>query len=237
MSYLLTVFLVGVLILIHEVGHFLAARWVGIPVSRFSIGFGPKLWSFKLAETDYWISAIPLGGYVMPAVEDEQAYFAIPLSKRLVFALGGPLASLVLPVLLFAALNLLSGDVSAHGILVAPVLQTWETLGQLLAMIPQLASRPDALSGVLGIVVQGGQFVGADVAKALQFMILLSLNLAILNLLPIPLLDGGKIILHLLEKVHPRATSLYVPLSLLGLAFILGLVAYTTVLDVSRIVM
>lgn len=236
MSYLLIVLLIGFLILVHELGHFLAARWVRMPVSRFSIGFGPRLWGFKRGQTDYWISAVPLGGYVMPGVEDEREYFGIPVHKRLVFALGGPAANLVLPVLLFALLNLLGGDRSLYGILVAPVVQTWQALGQLLAMIPQLFCGSDAISGVLGIVVQGGQFVGMDLQRALHFMILLSLNLAVLNLLPIPVLDGGKIVLHLLEKLHPKATALYVPLSVLGLLLILGLLVYTTVLDVTRYV-
>jgi regulator of sigma E protease len=236
MSYLLIVLLIGSLILVHELGHFLAARWMRMPVRRFSLGFGPKLWGFQRGQTDYWLSAVPLGGYVMLHVEDEQEYFRLPVHQRLVFALGGPAANLVLPVVLFAVLNLLGGNRSMHGILVAPVVQTWQALGQLLAMIPQLFSRSDAISGVLGIVVQGGQFVGRDLQRALQFAILLSLNLAVLNLLPIPVLDGGKIVLHLLEKVHPKATALYVPLSVLGLLLILGLFVYTTVLDVTRYV-
>jgi regulator of sigma E protease len=237
MTYLLAVILIGLLILIHELGHFLAARWVGIPVQRFSIGFGPRLLGRTWGETEYWISAVPLGGYVMLAVEDEQAYFRIPLGKRLAFSFGGPLANLLLPVLLFAILNVLGGQLSLHAVVVAPVIQTGETLGELLAMIPQLLSRPGAVSGVVGIVVQGGHFIGTDATAALRFAILLTLNLAVLNLLPIPVLDGGKIVLHLLEKLHPKATRLYVPASLLGLVFILGLVVYTTVLDVGRLVL
>jgi len=59
MSYLLVTLLVGLLILVHELGHFLAARWSGMPVARFSIGFGPKLWGWKRGQTEYWIAAIP----------------------------------------------------------------------------------------------------------------------------------------------------------------------------------
>ena len=58
----------------------------------------------------------------------------------------------------------------------------------------------------------------------------------LLNLLPIPVLDGGKIVLHLLEKMPPKATALYVPLSALGRVLIFGLLVYTTVLDVTRYV-
>ena len=61
---LATVVVLGVLILIHELGHFWAAKAVDIEVSRFSIGFGPKLVGFKRGETEYVLAAIPLGGYV-----------------------------------------------------------------------------------------------------------------------------------------------------------------------------
>ena len=116
MSYLLVAFLLGLLILVHELGHFLAARWVGIPVQRFSVGFGPRLWGFRRGGTDYWLSAVPLGGYVLPEVEDERAYFRIPRARRIVFSLGGPAANLLLPVALFALLNVAGGDRSLYGL-------------------------------------------------------------------------------------------------------------------------
>ena len=61
----------GVLVAFHELGHFLAARWVGVKVLKFSLGFGPKLFGRKVGETEYLLSAIPLGGYVKLFGEDE----------------------------------------------------------------------------------------------------------------------------------------------------------------------
>ena len=61
----------GVLVAFHELGHFLAARWVGVKVLKFSLGFGPKLFGRKMGETEYLLSAIPLGGYVKLFGEDE----------------------------------------------------------------------------------------------------------------------------------------------------------------------
>ena len=61
----------GVLVAFHELGHFLAARWVGVRVLKFSLGFGPKLFGRKMGETEYLLSAIPLGGYVKLFGEDE----------------------------------------------------------------------------------------------------------------------------------------------------------------------
>jgi regulator of sigma E protease len=63
---------------------------------------------------------------------------------------------------------------------------------------------------------------------------MLSLNLAILNLLPLPPLDGGKIVLCLLEKVHPQLARLHFPLAIFGWVCLLGLMGYTTVLDIAR---
>jgi regulator of sigma E protease len=61
----------GVLVAFHELGHFLAARWVGVKVLKFSLGFGPKLFGRTMGDTEYLLSAIPLGGYVKLYGEDE----------------------------------------------------------------------------------------------------------------------------------------------------------------------
>jgi len=72
MTIVATLVLLGVLIFVHELGHFLAARSVGIRVERFSIGFGPRIWGFQRGDTEYLLAAIPLGGYVkMAGMEDE----------------------------------------------------------------------------------------------------------------------------------------------------------------------
>ncbi|MDE2506758.1 MAG: site-2 protease family protein, partial [Planctomycetota bacterium] len=65
----------GFVIFVHELGHFLLAKWNGVKVEKFSIGFGPKLFGFTYGETEYVIAALPLGGFVKmlgEAVEDEE---------------------------------------------------------------------------------------------------------------------------------------------------------------------
>lgn len=72
MTVLATIVVLGVLIFVHELGHFWAAKAVGVEVQRFSIGLGPRIWGVKWGETEYVFSAIPLGGYVkMGGMEDE----------------------------------------------------------------------------------------------------------------------------------------------------------------------
>jgi regulator of sigma E protease len=110
-------FVLGVLVFVHELGHFLLARWHGVRVLTFSLGFGPKLLSFRRGDTEYCISAIPLGGYVKMAGEnpDDQPQGADDefLSKtkwqRFQILMAGPAMNLVLAVLLLAVV-LSQGD-------------------------------------------------------------------------------------------------------------------------------
>ena len=78
----------GVLVAFHELGHFLAARWVGVKVLKFSIGFGPKIFGRQVGETEYLVSAVPLGGYVKLFGEDE-AEATTPDDRRRSFAHQG----------------------------------------------------------------------------------------------------------------------------------------------------
>lgn len=72
MTILATIVLLGVLIFVHELGHFWAAKSVGVGIERFSIGLGPRVWGFERGGTEYVVAAIPLGGYVkMQGMEDE----------------------------------------------------------------------------------------------------------------------------------------------------------------------
>ena len=71
-SILAFVFVIGVLVFVHELGHFLAARRIGVRVLVFSIGFGPKLLKVRRGDTEYCVSAIPLGGYVRMAGENTE---------------------------------------------------------------------------------------------------------------------------------------------------------------------
>ena len=64
------ILIISFLIFIHELGHLLAAKWANVKVENFSIGFGPKLFSFYIGETEYALSLLPLGGYVKMQGED-----------------------------------------------------------------------------------------------------------------------------------------------------------------------
>src|SRR5512146_2168480 len=106
------VLLLGGLIFVHELGHFVTAKLLGVKVLKFSIGFGPKVVGVRRGETEYLLSLLPLGGYVKMIGEDpgdespEAADPARSFSKknvgtRSLIILAGPVANLILPIFIF----------------------------------------------------------------------------------------------------------------------------------------
>ena len=110
----------GALIFIHELGHFLVAKAVGVGVERFSLGFGPRLWGFRRGETEYCVSAVPLGGYVKMTGEEahgedaihpsaeggpidpKKSFAAKPLWARFLIVFAGPGMNFVLAAAIFS---------------------------------------------------------------------------------------------------------------------------------------
>lgn len=100
----------GVLVTVHELGHFLAAKWAGVKVVKFSIGFGPRIFGFKRGETEYQVAWVPLGGYVkmhgdypgeehdLDDPERHRGLYAAPWWKRAIIMSAGPAFNLIFPV-------------------------------------------------------------------------------------------------------------------------------------------
>ncbi|HZY31110.1 MAG TPA: RIP metalloprotease RseP [Candidatus Methylomirabilis sp.] len=308
----------GVLIFVHELGHFLVAKRAGVSVLKFSLGFGPKIAGFTRGGTEYLLSAIPLGGYVKMLGEDpkeevvdrEGSFSAKPLGWRSLIILAGPGSNFLLAVAIFWVVfmvgvptlatkvgevmdgfpareaGLLRGDriVAIEG---QPV-EKWEDLAKQIHQSPgrpvrltveregkrfDLAVAPKATKqknlfgeeqeiGLLGIapaeefltertnpiaafgkavyktydlsvlilitfgkLLQGvvpaktiggpllvaqmaGEQASLGVMNLLVFTALLSINLGILNLLPIPILDGGHLFFALVEAARGKPVSL-----------------------------
>jgi len=110
----------GVIVFVHELGHFLAAKAVGVGVERFSLGFGPKIVGKQIGDTEYLISAVPLGGYVKmvgeemgegtPPVDSEKSFSHKSLPRRFLIVLAGPLFNVLsaffMFILLFASFGI-----------------------------------------------------------------------------------------------------------------------------------
>ena len=116
-------FLIAVAILVsfHEFGHFIVARWMGVRVLRFSVGFGRTLWRWQKNEnsTEYVIGLIPLGGYVrmlderegaVPVAIRDQAFNQKSLSRRSLIVLAGPLANLLLAIGLYCGVGVIGSE-------------------------------------------------------------------------------------------------------------------------------
>ena len=312
------VLVLGVLIFVHELGHFLVAKRAGVSVLKFSLGFGPKIAGFTRGGTEYVLSAIPLGGYVKMLGEDpkeevadlERSFSAKPIGWRSLIILAGPGSNFLLAIAIFWVVfmvgvptlatkvgevmegfpareaGLLRGDriVAIEG---QPI-EKWEELAKQIHQSPgrpvrltveregqrfDVAVAPKATKqknlfgeeqeiGLLGIapaeefltertnpitafgravyktydlsvlilitfgkLLQGvvpaktiggpllvaqmaGEQARLGVLNLLFFTALLSINLAILNLLPIPILDGGHLFFALIEAARGKPVSL-----------------------------
>jgi regulator of sigma E protease len=234
MSYLAVVVVVGVVIAIHEYGHLLAAKWCGIPIERFSVGFGPKLLGFKYRGTSYWLSVIPLGGYVLPKLDESESR-SLPLYKAIVFALGGPFANLVSAYLGLVVVGRLVFSLSALDTLLFAATRLWVDVQLFAQAIVMLFGGVGEISGLVGIIAIGGSQFGSTLAGLLTFWVVINLNLAIFNLLPFPPLDGGRIAFAILEKIYRPLFRIQAPVTLAGWVVMLALMVYATIQDLGRI--
>ncbi len=345
-----TVIVLGVLIFVHELGHFLVAKWSGVGVLTFSLGFGPKLFGKKIGETLYQVSIIPLGGYVKMVGEEPgetippemiaKSFSSQPVRRRLAIVFAGPFFNFLFAVVAFAAIfmagmptllpevgevkpdlpaaqaGLQKGDriLEVNG---TPV-KRWEDLAAAIhdsidrplvlkvergaktfdvSVTPQVTAQKNIFGdevkvGLIGISPSGsvfkerldpftagyralvqswrvteltvvsiwkmiegkvsaktiggpiliaqlaGQQAKAGVLSLLLFMAVISINLLILNVLPIPVLDGWHIFLFLIEGLLRKPVSLKIreraqQIGVFLIIFIMLLVFYN---DISRII-
>ncbi len=317
-SILSAIIVIGVLVLVHEFGHYVVAKYFDVKVLKFSIGFGPKLFGIKGKETEYLISSVPLGGYVKLYGEDdseevkeekERAFSFQHPFKRIAIVFAGPFFNFLFAFLVFFVINTVGyktvstkiGDIKEdYPAAIAGIkkgdrvlsidgtrVTTWEELSKIIKSKPerelnielerenqkmQFRVTPlmektknlfgeDVYTPVLGIVssdelikisyplptaliksasqvyeltrltvvtviklVQrvvpvsslGGPIMitklAGETAKTgaisfILFMALLSVNLGVLNLLPIPILDGGHMVIFSYELITGRKVS------------------------------
>lgn len=209
------------LIILHELGHFLAARRFGLTVQEFAIGVGPRLFSWTCRGIRYVIRLFPVGGYVLlPDLAPEDDRPAAPIWKRFVSLLAGPLANLALVVLVMGPVS----AVRAAGLwlqLIAELVRDVATTGA--------AAPGSGFVGPLGVSEAVGQAAAMGWQSLLRMTAVLSLNLGLFNLMPVPGLDGGRLVSLLVEWLNGGRRAAWEPvLQGLGLLLFLGLSLWIT---------
>jgi regulator of sigma E protease len=349
MGIISAIVLLGVLIFIHELGHFLLAKKNGVLVEKFSIGFGPVIWSKKKGETEYALSAIPLGGFVKMYGESidaeieeslkNRSFSHKPLKARFAIVFAGPLFNFLLAILIYMAIfmigtprflasiggivegapaqaaGLMDGDIikaldgkemkywdemssyisekpgetitftidrdgSIMDIQATPeavvdknvfgeeisigrigiergdltetsrvlnpftalykgVQQTYR-VSELMVMgvvkIFQKVVPADSLGGPIMIVKMAKDSAETGIISFLSFMAIISINLGILNLLPIPVLDGGRLMFFTLEAIIRRPVSIKIReyANMVGLSILLFVMFFAFYNDIMR---
>ncbi len=345
------IFVLGVLIFIHELGHFAVAKRVGIRVDKFSLGFPPNIFARKWGETEYCIGIIPLGGFVKMAGEnpDEEStgaddeFMSKTVGQRAAVIFAGPFMNYVLAIVIMICIFVFTGipilaekplvignvapgypaeeaGIKPGDLLLSvdgrevetitdvqevvfkkidePIVVTWasgtdtltkeiitraspveaegggiDTVGMIgfepqilryesipftdavsrgfvythelvwktVLFVKQLVSgemSAKMIGGPIFIAQQSGRTARGGPVSLFHFMALLSINLAILNVLPIPVLDGGHLVFLGIEKVRGAPLSMRARMiaQQVGVVLILGLVVMVTYNDIMRVI-
>ncbi len=311
------------LVLVHELGHFAAAKAFGMYVEEFGIGFPPRLFSRKRGETRYSLNLIPLGGFVKLHGEldgtQSRSFMREKAWKRAIVLVAGVVMNFIAGSLIFSAVlwmgvppavfisdvtpispaaraGLMRGDiidgwtdpnafmayikknkgkminlsVTRNGVLekvtvmprvYAPkgegalgvnlvgggaisagfwdglkggFVMAYGTVWSIIMGLEAIVNEPEAIVGPIGIfrVAAGAGAIGF--AYVLQLLAVISLNLAVLNLLPIPALDGGRLVFLLIEKIRRKQFSPKFEMRVQGLSFVflLLLIVAVTIKDI-----
>lgn len=232
------IFLLGFLIFIHEGGHFITAKLCNIKVNQFAIGFGPEIISKEKGETKYALRAIPLGGFVSMEGEeesssDERAFNKASILKRILIVIAGAMVNIIFGLIVYFLLAII-----ISGKFDAACKATWgfsEALVESVKMLFTGQVGADDLTGPVGISELVSKTSG--IKEYLYVMSVISVSLGITNLLPIPALDGGKILLLIIEGIRrkPVSDKIQIQLQLIGFSIIIGLSIFVTYNDIIKI--
>lgn len=241
----ITVF--SLIVLVHEAGHFIAARRAGVKVYEFSIGFpfSPKLVTlFRHKETEFTLRLLPLGGFVSFSREgDEEAkdLFNAPRLKRGLIMSGGSIFNIVFAFLVFIPVFVLGKHLPFMDAVLLSAETVWAIMSGTVALIFNIFSGSgvtEGLSGPVGIASMAGKAATKGFLSLLYFTGVLSMSLGIMNLFPLPALDGGQLCMLLIESVRrkPLGIKTYQAINMAGLAlFVIGTV-FVTYKDIARLI-
>lgn len=203
----LLIIILGITVLIHELGHFAFAKIFHIPAPIFSIGFGPALAAFKIGGTEFRLSILPLGGYVSldEKVLDASSYFT-----KIIITLAGIFNNILLAFIIFAILWYIHRNQS--------------NIRQKLSGIVKNRSQFLRLLMQSGNTIELTTFLHSRMELILVFIALVNLDIAFFNILPIPFLDGGHLVRYTVEEIVHRLSLPY-PAAIIHLTQMILLIA------------
>ena len=251
------IFLLGFLVLIHEGGHFLVAKFFKVKVNEFSIGFGKQICSKRKGETVYSIRMIPLGGFVSMLGEeersdDERSFSRQSIPKRIAIVAAGALVNIIFAIIVYFILAMTIRGNITNAVVGNRVLDadnfgnrlyfasynTKEFMLSIAESVKQLFTGKVSSAELVGPV--GISEVVAKTNGFREFIYILSaisISLGVTNLLPFPPLDGGKIVLILLEAIRrkPLKQETEIKIQLAGFAVLMAVSIVVTYHDIIRI--
>ena len=236
-GFLKIAFLLGFLIFIHELGHFLVAKLFGVKINKFAIGFGPVIWKKQGKETSYELRLIPMGGFVSmlgeeEAVEDPRAYNKKSILQRMLILLAGGLVNIVFGLLVCAIIaSLVLGIKGGLNF-------TGKFLGSTFSGIVEIFTGKVGAEDLVGIVGISDMVVDTNGFQDFVYLLaVVSVSLGVTNLLPFPPLDGGKIVLLIIEAIRrkPLKQTTEIGIQMIGFFLLIGLSILVTYNDVLRI--
>ena len=244
------IFLLGFLILIHEGGHFLIAKLCKVKVKEFAIGFGKIIWQKQGRETKYSLRLIPLGGFCSMEGEDEESdaegsFSKASVWKRMVIVLAGATVNILFGLIVYFVLVSTVGiqflDPAKDTILNRIYYGARGTGEFILTILDSIGTlftsgiATDQMVGIVGISEVVVQTSG--IINYLNLLAVISVSLGVTNLLRIPALDGGKILILLIEVIRrkPMKIETEAKIQLIGFSVLIALSLFVTYNDILRI--
>lgn len=209
MAALFFILMIYLCVVVHEFGHFLAAKHFGIKVPSFNLGFGKTLLQKEKNGTLYRFNLLPLGGYCLI---DDQSFNKAKTKEKMFVMFAGPLMNIILAAISFLLIAVLSGNTDIVLIgqtFINSISTTFESFAYYFKTFftsqSNLKNNVDFIDAVIN--GEGGLTLFINI---LSIGYLVNLSLAIFNLLPIPALDGGQILFSVPELFHrsiPKSIS------------------------------
>lgn len=236
-----------IIVLVHEFGHFLAARKSGVKVYEFSVGFpfSPRMITlFRHKETAFTVRLLPLGGFVsfsQEGCEDDTELFMASHTKRAFILSAGSLFNILFAFVIFMPVFIVGKHLAPIDALLISAQTGWEILSGTVLFISNAFTghgTMEGVSGPVGIAVMAGKATSKGLLTLCYFTGVLSLSIGIMNLLPLPALDGGHLVMLLLETIRrkPVSPKLYQVATVVGLVLFLAFTVAVTYRDVVKLI-